>query len=122
MLSNTDKIQDILSEFVSTSTSIQAAAVMTRDGIPVASNIAENVDPARLSAISASLLSLADRTSKDLHQGELEQVLVDSTDGFVLMVKVGENAVLSVVSRSNSRLGMLLHEAKSSATKLARLV
>lgn len=122
MLSNVDKIKDVLAEFTSTSTSIQAAAVMTRDGIPVASNISDYVDPARLSAISASLLSLADRTSKDLKQGELEQVLVDSTEGFVLMVKVGEQAVLSVVSRSNSRLGMLLHEAKSSAAKLARLL
>ena len=116
------EIKKILGEFIKTTSSIQAAAVMTRDGIPVASKIHKDVNVERLSAISASLLSLADRASKDLQQGNLEQVLVESKEGFLLMLKVGNNAVLSVVSEKNSRLGMLLLEAKASAAILAKLI
>ena len=122
MTNKQDQINKVLGDFVSTTSSIQAAAVMTRDGLPIASKLNKGVNDERLSALSASLLSLADRAAKDLEQGELEQVLIDSTEGFVLMVKVGESAVLSVVSKPNSRLGMLLHDAKKSASVLANMV
>ncbi len=119
---NKDKIDNILGEFVKGTASIHAAAVMSRDGNLIASKLHKSVDPDRLSALSASILSLANRASTELQQGDLEQVLIDSSDGFTLMVKVGGKAVLSVVSRPNSRLGMLLHDAKMSAAKLAALV
>ena len=122
MLDRKDQIDKILGDFVSTTSSIQAAAVMSRDGLPIASKLHRHVNDERLSAISASLLSLADRAAKDLEQGKLEQVLIDCSEGFVLLVKVGENAVLSVVSEQNSRLGMLLHEAQRSASVLAEFV
>lgn len=117
-----DKIKKILGDFVSSTTSIEAVAVMTRDGIPIASKLGSNVNEERLSAISASLLSLADRAAKDLEQGDLKQVLIDSTEGFILMLKVGDSAVLAVVSQQNSRLGMLLVEAKKSAAILAEYI
>ncbi|MEJ2592119.1 MAG: roadblock/LC7 domain-containing protein [Candidatus Thiodiazotropha sp.] len=116
------KIDSILGDFVMGTASIQAAAVMSRDGILIASRLHKSVNPDRLSAISASILSLANRASSDLQQGNLEQVLIDSSDGFLLMVKVGSNAVLSVVSRPSSRLGMLLHDTKKSAATLAALL
>jgi uncharacterized protein len=116
------KIDSILGDFVKGTASIQAAAVMSRDGILIASRLHKSVNPDRLSAISASILSLANRASSDLQQGNLEQVLIDSSDGFLLMVKVGSNAVLSVVSRPSSRLGMLLHDTKKSAATLAALL
>ncbi len=122
MQANNHGIDYVLGEFVKSTSSIQAAAVMSRDGLLIASKLHKSVDPERLSALSASILSLANRASADLQQGNLEQVLIDSSDGFVLMVKVGGNAVLSVVSKPNSRLGMLLHDAKKSAKTLAELV
>ncbi len=115
-------INKILGDFVISSSSIQAAAVMTRDGHLIASNLDAGVDGDRLSAISASLLSLADRATQDVQQGILKQVLIANSDGFILMLKVGENAVLSVVSEASSSLGMLLHEANKSAAILAHLI
>lgn len=122
MTTKQEKIRQVLGDFVNRASSIQAAAVMSRDGVPIASKLEEEVNDERLSAISASLLSLADRAAKDLKQGELEQVLIDSADGFLLMVKVGENAVLAVVSSQKSRLGMLLVEAKKSAAIISEYI
>lgn len=118
-MSDKSAIEAILKQFIGTASSIQATAVMSRDGLLIASQLSEGVDGERLSAISASLLSLADRAVKDLNKGDLTQVLIFGTDGFVLMLKVGDKAVFSVVSKNNSRLGMLLHEAKKSAIILA---
>jgi uncharacterized protein len=104
------------------SSSIEASAVMTRDGFPIASVLAKDIDSDRLGAISASLLSLAEKTAADLDRGQLEQVLIHGTDGFILMVQVGRKRVLSVVSRSDSRLGMLLVETKRVAAQVAELL
>ena len=122
MIEKQESINKVISDFVKSASSIQAAAVMTRDGIPIASRLDKDVDEERLSAMSASLLSLADRAAKELAQGDLEQILIDSTEGFLLMLKVGERAVLAVVSSQKSRLGMLLVEAKKSASILANLI
>jgi uncharacterized protein len=122
MSNNQPIINKILKDFVKNTSSIQASAVMTRDGLLIASNLHDSVDGNRLSAISASLLSLADRATRDLHQGEMNQILIDNSDGFILMLKVGENAVLSVLSTRNAKLGRLLHDAKKSALMLANLI
>ncbi len=116
------KINSVLGDFVKSTATIQAAAVMSRDGVLIASRLNKSVNPDRLSAISASILSLANRAASDLQQGNLEQVLVESAEGFLLMVKVGTSAVLSVVSRPSSSLGMLLHDTKKSAATLAELL
>ncbi len=95
---------------------------MTRDGFPIASVLAKEIDPDRLGAISASLLSLAQKTASDLARGDLEQVLIHGTEGFVLMVQVGNRQVLSVVSKPDSKLGMLLVETKRVAAEVAALL
>ncbi|MCK5359915.1 MAG: roadblock/LC7 domain-containing protein [Gammaproteobacteria bacterium] len=117
-----DRVNKVLTSFISLSSSIHAAAVMTRDGVPIASKLHKDVNVDRLSAMSASLLSLGDRAAKDLKQGDLKQVLIECAEGFVVMLKVGDNAVLSVMSEQNARLGMLLVEARKSAAMIAKIV
>lgn len=117
-----EKINLVLKEFIRKSSHIEAAAVMTRDGMPVVTCLKRDVDPGTLSAVSASLLSLAERTLADMKKGELQQVLIQGSEGFVLMVGVGTNAVLSIVSECDSKLGMLLHEAKLSAKQIAHML
>ena len=54
MAANEKELVKILRKFISTSQSIEAAAVMTRDGHLLASQFNRDVNADRLSAISAS--------------------------------------------------------------------
>jgi len=119
---NRDEIKSILVGFINKSSHIESAAVMTRDGIPLVSCLTGGVDPGTLSAVSASLLSLANKTLSQMTKGKLQQVLIQGDEGFVLLVGVGDNAVLSITSEPDSKLGILLHEAKLSARKIASLL
>lgn len=116
------QVESILKELNSASNSIEASAVMSRDGLSIASVLREGVDPDRLGAMCAALLSLADKTARELHRGRLKQVLIDGETGYLLIVHVGENAVLSVVSRSASNLGMVFVEARKTSEKIAALL
>lgn len=93
---------------------------MSRDGHTLTSVLGNTVDPDRLGAMCASLLSLAEKTSKELDRGTLKQVLIGGEKGSILLVHLGANAVLSVVSRPGANLGMVFVEAKKTASEITQ--
>lgn len=111
-------IKPILSRLNSISKEIEASAVMTRDGITLASMIREDVNQDRLGAMCASLLALSDKTSKELARGNLKQVLIEGDQGCILIVHIGKRAVLAVVSKPSSNLGMVFLEARKVAKEI----
>lgn len=116
------KLRPILTELNNTSEHIEASAVMSRDGLSVASVLGQGVDPDRLGAMCAALLGLAETTARELNRGALRQVLIHGTNGYMLVTHVGEKAVLAVASRSGTNLGMVFVEARKTAAKIAELV
>lgn len=102
-----------------TSLDIEASAVMTKDGLTISAVLGEGVDEDRLGAMCATMLSLGDTTSNELSRGDLEQVLIKGSKGYVLMVEIGKNAVLAVVAQATINLGMVFIEAKKTADKAA---
>jgi len=115
-------LKKVLRKLNSSSTNIEASAVITRDGLTLASVFDENVCPDRLGAMCASMLSLAAKTANELARGRLEQVLIEGKNGYLLIVHIGENAVLSVISRPSSNLGMVFIEAKKTAAELSTVM
>ncbi len=113
-----NKLKPILRGLNSSSSHIEASAVMSRDGLSVASVLGQGVDSDRLGAMCAALLGLADTTAKELNRGELKQVLLHGTQGFMLISHVGEKAVLAVASKPGTNLGMVFVEAKKTAKKI----
>jgi len=111
-------LKPILSKLNSVSQEIEASAVMTRDGHTLASKIRKDVNPDRLGAMCASLLSLSDKTAKELSRGNLKQVLIEGDQGCVLVVHIGKHAVLAVVSKPSSNLGMVFVEARKIAKEI----
>jgi len=111
-------VRPILKRLNASSAEIEASSVMTRDGLSVASVMEEKVDPDRLGAMCASMLSLADKTAKELDRGNLKQLLIDGTEGYLLLVHVGSSAVLAVVARPNVNLGKVLLDTKKTAKQI----
>ncbi|MEJ2362461.1 MAG: roadblock/LC7 domain-containing protein [Gammaproteobacteria bacterium] len=111
-------LKPILGRLNSVSKEIEASAVMTRDGLTLASKIRDDVNQDRLGAMCASLLSLSDKTAKELSRGKLKQVLLEGDQGCVLIVHIGQRAVLAVVSKPSSNLGMVFVEARKVARKI----
>jgi len=113
------RIRPILRKLNASSQEIEASSVMTRDGLSIASIMEEGVDPDRLGAMCASMLSLAAKTAKELGRGDLKQLLMDGSEGYILLIHAGNNAVLAVVSRPNVKLGKVLLDARQTATKIS---
>lgn len=94
---------------------IEASAVISGDGLTIASVLGEGIDPDRFGAMCASLLALADRAAQEIERGRLKQVLIEGDNGTMLLVQAGLDAVLAVAARPTINLGMVFLEAKRTA-------
>lgn len=117
-----DLLSSVLSELNGTSADIEASAVISIDGLMMAEMLPAGLDEDRVGAMSAAMLSLGDRTARELARGELEQVMVKGSRGYVLMVHAGQDAVLTVMTKANARLGLIFLDAKRAAESIAKLV
>lgn len=115
-------VRPVLRELNSKSNEMEASAVISRDGLSVASVLGEGVDPDRLGAMCAALLGLADTTAKELDRGQLKQVLLHGEKGVLLLVHIGSTHVLALAAKPNINLGMVLLEARKTAQRLATIV
>lgn len=117
-----EMIASTLSELNGSSADIEASAVISTDGLVIASVLPPSMDEDRMGAMAAAMLSLGDRTSQELARGDLEQVLIKGEKGYVLMTHAGADSVVSVVTKSSAKLGMVFLDVKRAAEKLSQLL
>ena len=94
---------------------LEAAAVVSFDGLPMASALPPSMDEARVAAMSAALLSLGDRAAQGLGRGELSQVYIEGESGTVFLVSAQDEAVLVAVAVKGAKAGMMLYEVRRTA-------
>lgn len=101
---------------------IEASAVVSVDGLIIASDLPADVEEDRVSAMSAAMLSLGERIAGELGRGQLDQVYIRGDSGYVILMSVGQDAVLTSLARQDAKLGLVFLDMRRAATDLARLV
>jgi predicted regulator of Ras-like GTPase activity (Roadblock/LC7/MglB family) len=120
--SRTELMVDRLRDLQAGTTDIEASAVVSVDGLTMASAMPANIEEDRVSAMSAAMLSLGERIAGELGRGALDQVYVRGGKGYVILMSVGTDAVLTALVRENAKLGLIFLDMKRAANDLARLV
>lgn len=120
--SRKDLMVDRLREMQAASPDIIASAVVSVDGLIMASALPAEVEEDRVSAMSAAMLSLGERIAMELGRGTLEQVYIRGDSGYVLVTAVGQEAVLTALAREGAKLGLIFLEMRRAAEHLARIV
>ncbi|MBE0409933.1 MAG: roadblock/LC7 domain-containing protein [Anaerolineales bacterium] len=113
--SRTEQIVSRLRDMQAASMDIEASAVVSVDGLIMASALPTDVEEDRVSAMSAAMLSLGERIASELGRGMLEQVYIRGDHGFVILSAVGEEAVLTALARKSAKLGLVFLEMRRAA-------
>jgi predicted regulator of Ras-like GTPase activity (Roadblock/LC7/MglB family) len=116
------RLDRILSELVGQVPEIEAASVVSFDGLPMAAALPAGMDEDRVAAMSAALLSLGERAAEGLGRGELSQVYVEGENGNVFLVSADDEAVLVAVASRGAKVGMMLFEIRRAAKALAAVL
>ena len=101
---------------------IEASAIVSVDGLIMASALPASVEEDRVSAMSAAMLSLGERIAGELGRGVLDQVYVKGNHGYVLLMSVGEEAVLTVLAREGAKLGLIFLDMRRAVEGLGALL
>jgi len=120
--SRADQMVERLQTMQAAAPDIEASAIVSVDGLIMASALPEEVEEDRVSAMSAAMLSLGDRIAGELGRGELEQVYIRGDGGYVILTSVGEEAVLTALAREGAKLGIIFLEMRRAVEDLIRLV
>ena len=121
-ISRTDKMSERLRDLQASSPDVEASAVISVDGLTIASALPENIEGDRVAAMSAAMLSLGERISGELGRGNLDQVYIRGENGFMILMAVGDEAVLTVLARKQAKLGLLFLDMRRVTQDLSELV
>ncbi len=119
--STEEQLKDVLTKFENSTADIEASAVVSTDGLVMASNLPADVEEDRMGAMSAAMLGLGERSSKELHRGDLDQVIVKGDDGYIVLMSIGEDAVLVTMTNAKVKLGLLFLELKRTRMELEKI-
>lgn len=117
-----DQMVSRLRDMQASTPDIEASAVVSVDGLIIASSLPASVEEDRVSAMSAAMLSLGERIAGELGRGTLTQVYIHGDKGYVLLTAIGVEAVLTVLARESAKLGLVFLEIRRAADDLEKMV
>jgi hypothetical protein len=120
--SRTGRLVRRLQELQMNTPDVEAAVIVSVDGLPIASLLPRGVEEDRVSAMSAAMLSLGERIASELRRGMLDEVYVKGERGYVVLRSAGEEAVLTVLARQQAKLGLLFLDMRRASDDLATIL
>ena len=120
--SRSERLDQAIHALLAQTPELEAAAVVSFDGLPMAAALPPSMDEDRLAAMSAALLSLGERAAQGLGRGELSQVYIEGDNGTVFLVSADDEAVLVAVAARGAKAGMMLFEVRRAAAVVAEVL
>ncbi len=121
-ISKKDKLNKILLRMELKTSGIQGSAIVTRDGLIVASRLPSNVDLNAFGGFSASFFGATETTIYELKKVRLYDVYIESDEGKLIAVEGGEYAFLVTLVKLDANTGLILMHMKKAARDIRQVM
>jgi uncharacterized protein len=121
-MSRVDNLNRILRSLQSSSPDVEACALISEDGLMIASALPQHVDETRVAGMTATLSSLGTRAATELERGDVQEVLVRGTDGYAVMMTSGSGTLLLSLASKQARLGLIFLDMRRAIEDLRRVL
>ena len=113
---NKDTLAELMRnlEWLESSTDLEGTAIVSKTGLRVASSETADIAADIYSASPATLISLGEKISMGLEQGELQEIVIRGTNGYTIIV-VGSkdnNFMLFTNCKKGYKLGYYFHKIR----------
>jgi uncharacterized protein len=115
-------LTEMVQKFVSSTPDIEGAALVTPDGLSLASVLPGNMDEERTAAMSAAMLSLGERIGQELSRGIVDRIVIEGEKGYSVMVACSTDAVLLILANKEAKQGLMFLEIKRIVKELAPMM
>ena len=101
---------------------VQAAVLLSSDGLPIEHAAGESVEPETVAALAATLAQHAGRLGEGARRGELRTAVLEFAEGTVVLARVGSGDWLGLLARADADIGPLLYDLRHHRAALAPLL
>ena len=122
VMNRKSKICALLQELSDAEPEIEAAAVVSIEGVIIASSLNSGLNDERVAAMSAAMVGLGERIAMELGRGALDQVVIRGDAGSVILLSVNDAAVLTAVVKDDMQLGLMFLDMRKAAADLSRIL
>jgi len=121
-MNRVEQINEILRFMQSGTPDVEGCAVVSEDGLMIASALPQSIDEGRVAGMTSTLLSLGERTSQELERGNLKQVFVKGNQGYALAQNASEGVVLVVLTSKDAKLGLVFLDMNRAVQQIEKLI
>ncbi|MFO0565353.1 MAG: roadblock/LC7 domain-containing protein [Polyangiaceae bacterium] len=122
MASRTEELNKILRGLQTGTPDIEASALISEDGLMIASALPQHYEEIRVAGMSSTLLSLGLRAATELERGQVEQVLIRGQNGYVVMVTAAPGTMLLTLTTKEAKLGLIFLDMSRAVEAIKRVL
>jgi predicted regulator of Ras-like GTPase activity (Roadblock/LC7/MglB family) len=126
MASVDDRIQRLdmlLRQIQGLTPNIEASAVVSPEGLVLASALPPGTDEQEIGAMSAAVLTLGERIARELLAGRVKQVYVEGDGtGYVFLTSIGTDAILVTLANPDAKLALVFMDMGRIASEALRIL
>jgi hypothetical protein len=115
-----ETLTEILRSLQRRDSQIQAAAIISKEGLIVTSVLPSGVPQERVAVTAASIVAQAQSATQDLVRGEFQDIFIRGEGGYICVTKAGESAYLLALAKNTAMLGSILLELRKVADEIAK--
>jgi uncharacterized protein len=108
---------------------LHSTVVVSIEGFVVAAYSGEGrartsnpIDSPQVAAMAAAIIALGERVLGRLARGELDRILLDGTEGGIIVVSAGPEAALAAMVNKDAKLGLVMYELRRSAREVHKVL
>jgi predicted regulator of Ras-like GTPase activity (Roadblock/LC7/MglB family) len=122
-------LEEILQQLHATVDGLVGTVVVSTEGFVVAayagdghSRLENPIDSPQIAAMAASIIALGERVLGRLSRGEIDRILLDGSEGGIVVVPVGREAALAAMVSKEARLGLVMYEVRRAANEVEKVL
>lgn len=113
-------IKKIFTEIKSKIKGLNGLLLITEDGFPIVSTLDSGDEEVKSTAVGAILCEAGQRGIRELRLGNLEAVVTIGSEGYFVLTRVEDSAILMAVASPDATLGMVLLKIKKAMPEIIR--
>jgi predicted regulator of Ras-like GTPase activity (Roadblock/LC7/MglB family) len=121
-MSRVDEINKVLRKLQNDSSGLEASALISEDGLMIASALTANMEEQRVAGMTATLLSLGSRAAMELNRGKVHEVIVRGDHGYAVLIEAGRGALLLALTNESSKLGLIFFDMREAVQGLQKVL
>lgn len=121
-MSRAEELNRILRQLLSGTPEVEASALISEDGLMIASALPQHIDEVRVAGMSSTLIALGTRAATELQRGPVEQVLIRGDQGYAVLMAAAQGTMLLVIATREAKLGLIFLDMSKTVKEIARLI